>query len=360
MAYLIDVDAKVPLATGHPYSLGKRICISNTGVLFKAFLNLDGDIEIHRSLNQGQNWEQIAIVEHGNAEIYNGFCIETNYDGSEVGISYLKGNNVMGAVFDVNNRQWIVLDVDSGKDGYIPNIYYNELENDFGLEYRENANYRYYFKLYYLKSETYCDCFEVYANEFPGGTFFAKSSNKKVFACWFNTMNYNYTPYLIIGVGEIGFGSRFLQLSRSGSPILTSLRIVNDNFYSNIAYLLKYGSKTGDGSIKNLHLTKVDYKSNSNLQILNNYDITPEVSSDSDEQIVLGHFDMGIDGAGNIYILYVKSIPNNYLFMRTFDTQTETLSDEIQLTDFKVLAPSILTASLPNSNKIYYTYIRDV
>ena len=345
MAYLIDVDA-YNNSTGTEWSYGRRLFLDSNNILYCAFRNLNDELEIKRSYDGGQSWQH--IVTHSLAEVSadkrdalyigkkNGkICViadwwhQDNENRIYTRIFYDDGT---GEVYDLGHNGWGTEDeaglcfLDDGSVGvgilqrtYLQGkIWFEDLVSPDINSPGYDAN-----PILHSYDEDLC-LFSVDQ----------QSESEVYFAFFLKDLNQQKS---------IDFGNKSDRIQSWFKVIKVS---------NNLSYFIAHEKDPDDGKYK-VNLYKFEFDSSTLTKI----DTVVDTASVGDQPIIFGNYDMAKDGESNLYIMYVKPSPYDYLFMRKFDFSSQTLEAEQQITDFEVRLPQIVS-SLPNSNRIFYTYIR--
>jgi len=349
MAHLIDVDA-YNNSTGTEWSYGKRLFLDSNNILYCAFRNLNDELEIKRSYDGGQSWQH--IVTHSLAEVS-----ADKRDALYIG----KKNGKICVIADWwGNSQW--------DDHWYSRIFWDDGNSEIldfyrlysehitigGLCFLDNGDVglisKYNFNGYAGNERTFI--------LFDDGTASKETSN----GIGYNGILHSYDEDLCLWSANGTNGYWFFYLRELNSLAFVNLGSYDDDriqswfkvikISNNLAYFVAHEKDPDDGKYK-VNLYKFEFDSSALTKI----DTIVDTASVGDQPIIFGNYDMAKDGESNLYIMYVKPSPYDYLFMRKFDFSSQTLEAEQQITDFEVRLPQIVS-SLPNSNRIFYTYIR--
>jgi len=354
MAYLVDVDS-YNNTDATSKSFGKRLYLDSNGTLYCVFRNLNDELEIKKSYDGGQSWYPVASRSLSDVYVERRdlLCIGKRNDkicvvlGNYWRIHYEYGNyNVYIKCFyedGSNENVWLGCVYEAHpdaegfcifNDGKIGLCIYREagtahgatcVIHEDGCTPDIGASGTDYNSVLHSYDEDLC----LYSAEDH-----TDGSNLVRLAFYQKEVNQQQA---------IDFGSRY-------DRIQSWFKIVKIS--NNLSYFIAHEKDQDDDKYK-VNLYKFEFDSATLTKIATVVDTT----NVGEQPILGGHYDIAKDGYGNVYIMYVKYPPNDYLFLRKFDTFTETLEDEQQLTDFKVRTPQMVS-SLPNSKYIYYTYTR--
>jgi len=355
MAYLVDVDSYNYIDASFR-SFGKRLYLDSNGTLYCVFRNLNDELEIRKSYDGGQSWYSVASRSL------------SDVDAEKKDLLYIgKRNDKICVVFDF----WNVDIGDGNYDVYVKCFYEDGTEESLNLGSMYHAEPAYghcildngkiglciYYGLRYNGSWRLYTCIKFEDGNTPDIGVSETDYNSTLHSydedlCLYsaedhtdgsNLVHLAFYQKEIDQQQAIDFGSRY-------DRIQSWFKIVKIS--NNLSYFIAHEKDQDDDKYK-VNLYKFEFDSATLTKVATVVDTT----NVGEQPILGGHYDIAKDGYGNVYIMYVKYPPNDYLFLRKFDTFTETLEDEQQLTDFKVRTPQMVS-SLPNSKYIYYTYTR--
>lgn len=338
MAYLVDVD--VFNITPQQKCYGRRLYLDSNGVLYCAFRNLNDEIELKKSYDGGQSWQHLASVDISSVptekkdllfiDKKNQVFVAYNFRKESImaGCSVLYEDNIVQNWLElghyIEDSNGCILE---DKIGYITN--YNSAGN-VGVQGED------------FDSASFFTGWNLYDR------FLHSYSEDSVLISW----RYDDAPNnLYLGIYQKGNNvKKYLYWENSSDRIQSYFRLIK---ISDLLYYFVAHEKDPADSKYKVNLYKWDFENN----VISLVDTVVDTTNTDVQPIIQGNYAIAKDGYNNVYIMYVKELPDDYLFVRKFDFATKTLESEQQLTDFKVRLPQMVS-SLPNSNKIYYTYQR--
>jgi len=327
MANQIDIDAKIQGETYQGFGQQHIITISD-GTLFAAQINLNNEIEVHKSVDSGANWTLETTLSSLTSPQSLSLC-KSELDDLFVGFT----NGAAGSVNGVIHRRtpggvWSqVLNQNyghkstAGLPGFL--ITYNKAINRLHFFYtsQSNSNWRTTDNKY---SDDKGSTWSAGVHWEPG-----QSTGAEALINCLGLDSDNSGNVYLLRQAQIADRAYIDKFSSSGVHLST---------YLNSGSNQKAGALAIDSN-NNIWSLTYRWLATSSLYLNKNTTIGFETIDASGDVFKHGMFSLGIDGADNLYIFYVRDTDNK-TYYRKYNSTTATLESEQVFTTSTGLRPS--------------------